>query len=887
MFRKCNVFYVGGIRVLPMTLRLMITFTIFITSNFARPDEIRIGTVLNLGTNEGKQSKEAIDLAVEHVNNNISLLNGTRLRLQTSHIGSSTLGDAGDVVAPMTPQISNFVSFIADSVQVPLITFAANDPSISMKLSRYSIQMIGSDPVQMKAIASVLRKFLWREIVVVFQDDEFGMSGTMALNNALQDVSVSIVQKFPVSESLNNSAIQEFLTNLTTTLNKTIRSRVLLVHTSYDLAQKIFSEAKKADMVKGYIWIVTEWIASYLDSGNGSSILDSMQGIIGVRRRIGKDTQSFGMKNKLHMSDDSASGIADIVGLYAYDAVWMIARAIDALIRENKLDLDFNTSAGKYLRNLKVFRGGKYLYQKTLQSNFKGISGNVSIGSNGLLQIQSYEIVNVVNSDVRVAGSWNNVNGNESLNLTSQMIIWQNGSSQTPSGYRKLRVGVPRKVVFNEFINISSDNKSFTGFCIDVFNRSVMKLNYKLDYEFAPYGVGDTTADYNKLVDCVQNQKFDVIVADITILAKRMLMVDFTQPYTDTGLVIMVLNKKTKSSDNGWAFLKPFTATMWLTVSAFLVLTAFLVWLLEREKNKAFAGRRAKQMETSLWFSFSTIVFAHSKWTNASTLGEKVMTSLGQSILVIWLFVVLILNSSYTASLTSILTVEQLSPTIRDIETLRASNQKVGHLNGSFVKDYLMDELKFDRGRLVPLITPEDYAERLLNGSVGAIVDEIPYIRMVMGNNCGKFRTVGQTFYKGGFGFLFTKGSPVVPDMTAAVLTLTQNRTEIKKIKKNWFHLNSTSCADSIDREEIDEGNQLSPKSFWGLFLITASVYLFSIGAYFKSKLDEIREKRRVENAPTTPPETPVSHTQSLRIHSNLSSVCGSEILPCSIPTQN
>eukprot|EP01018_Ginkgo_biloba_P023146 Gb_28363 [translate_table: standard] len=363
-----------------MTLRLMITFTIFITSNFARPDEIRIGTVLNLGTNEGKQSKAAIDLAVEHVNNNISLLNGTRLRLQTSHIGSSSLGDAGDVVAPMTPQISNFEYFMADSVQVPLITFAANDPSISMKHSRYSIQMIGSDPVQMKAIAAVLGKFLWREIVVLFQDDEFGMSGTMALNNALQDVS------------------------------------------------KIFSEAKKADMVKGYIWIVTEWIASYLDTANGSSILDSMQGIIGVRRHIGTDTQSFGMKDKHHMSVDSASGIADIIGLYAYDAVWMIARAFDALIRENKLDLDFNTSARKYPRNLKVFSGGKDLYQKTLQSNFKCISGNVSIGSNGLLQIQSYEIVNVVNSDVRVAGSWNNVYGNESLNLRSQMIIWPNRS---------------------------------------------------------------------------------------------------------------------------------------------------------------------------------------------------------------------------------------------------------------------------------------------------------------------------------------------------------------------------------------------------------------------------------------------------------------------------
>ncbi|KAB1228341.1 Glutamate receptor 2.5 [Morella rubra] len=43
----------------------------------------------------------------------------------------------------------------------------------------------------------------------------------------------------------------------------------------------------------------------------------------------------------------------------------------------------------------------------------------------------------------------------------------------------------------------------------------------------------------------------------------------------------------------------------------------------------------------------------------------------------VWLFVVLILTSSYTASLSSMLTVQQLQPNVTDIEWLKKNNLKV------------------------------------------------------------------------------------------------------------------------------------------------------------------------------------------------------------------
>ena len=131
------------------------------------------------------------------------------------------------------------------------------------------------------------------------------------------------------------------------------------------------------------------------------------------------------------------------------------------------------------------------------------------------------------------------------------------------------------------------------------------------------------------------------------------------------------------------------------------------------------------------------------------------MSTLGRMVLFIWLFVVLIINSSYTASLTSILTVQQLSSPIRGIESLITTNERIGFQVGSFAENYLKEELNIPQSRLVALGSPQEYAEKLGAGIVAAIVDERPYIDLFLSNNC-RFQVVGQEFTKSGWGFVST-----------------------------------------------------------------------------------------------------------------------------------
>ena len=125
--------------------------------------------------------------------------------------------------------------------------------------------------------------------------------------------------------------------------------------------------------------------------------------------------------------------------------------------------------------------------------------------------------------------------------------------------------------------------------------------------------------------------------------------------------------------------------------------------------------------------------------------------------MLIWVFVVLILTSSYTASLTSLLTAQQLQPAVSDLGDLIKRNEKVGYLNDSFMPQ-LLKQLRVDSRNIVPYNSPEEYAAALdkgtANGGAAAIVDEIPYLKVFLSKYCGKYTIVGPTYKTNGFGFV-------------------------------------------------------------------------------------------------------------------------------------
>lgn len=77
-------------------------------------------------------------------------------------------------------------------------------------------------------------------------------------------------------------------------------------------------------------------------------------------------------------------------------------------------------------------------------------------------------------------------------------------------------------------------------------------------------------------------------------------MADFTQPYMESGLVVVAPVKKSNSST--WAFLRPFTGKMWCVTGISFLVVGAVIWILEHRINDDFRGPPRKQFVTMLWY---------------------------------------------------------------------------------------------------------------------------------------------------------------------------------------------------------------------------------------------------------------------------------------------
>ena len=121
-------------------------------------------------------------------------------------------------------------------------------------------------------------------------------------------------------------------------------------------------------------------------------------------------------------------------------------------------------------------------------------------------------------------------------------------------------------------------------------------------------------------------QDLDAVVGDVTIVAHRSKYVDFTLQYYESG-VTMIVPFKDKKYKNAWVFLKPLTWDLWVTSACFFVFIGFVIWILEHQINEDFGGPRLQQVGNSFWFSFSTIVFAHSNLSSFSLISKVLAAS--------------------------------------------------------------------------------------------------------------------------------------------------------------------------------------------------------------------------------------------------------------------
>lgn len=315
------------------------------------------------------------------------------------------------------------------------------------------------------------------------------------------------------------------------------------------------------------------------------------------------------------------------------------------------------------------------------------------------------------------------------------------------------------------------ENQQYTGFSIDLWS----KLSDITGYEYELYGV-DTTA---KLIDEIRRGTADIAVSGIGITSKREQTFDFSHPFYEAGLQIML--PKGYQTPAGDVFSKViavvFSRDLILGFALFfiiLLIASHIIWFLERRKNKDFSERYFTGLWEAFWWAVVTV----------TTVGYGDKTPKGKSgrfFGLIWILAGYFVFAYFTATVTTTVTVQELQGSITGPEDL--FGKKVATVERSPSAEYLESQ-----GFAPVLVEDIEAAYRLLeHDHVSAIVYDAPVLQHYASTEGrGKVKVAGLTFQDQQYGFGFPHDSPIREEINVALLFLIEKGI-YKEIYDKWF----------------------------------------------------------------------------------------------------
>ena len=207
------------------------------------------------------------------------------------------------------------------------------------------------------------------------------------------------------------------------------------------------------------------------------------------------------------------------------------------------------------------------------------------------------------------------------------------------------------------------------------FQNEKISQRLKIPFEVREYRL-------DNLLKAVESKEVDAAIAAITITSDREAALDFSHPFFVTGLSIAIPAK----GGSGWfAVIQKFVSLQFLQVIfiLFLVLIAAgaVIWYFEKKENPdQFPEQPSKGLGAGLWWAAVTM-------TTVGYGDKAPRTRAGQFAAMIWMFTSVIIISSFTASITSSLTVSELGSEIKGPSDLKRA--RTGTVKDSTSEKYL------------------------------------------------------------------------------------------------------------------------------------------------------------------------------------------------------
>ncbi|KAL9226436.1 hypothetical protein vseg_002250 [Gypsophila vaccaria] len=411
------------------------------------------------------------------------------------------------------------------------------------------------------------------------------------------------------------------------------------------------------------------------------------------------------------------------------------------------------------------------------------------------------------------------------------------GQSSGGNQTRRLKIAVPVST-YKEFVSISYDDttgeEQFNGFSIEVFKAVVnTALANPPLYDFYSFAKHDGTfnGSFDTMLQAVFNQEYDGAVGDTTLRYYRTQWVDFTYPYSETGITMMVPTNRHPNNQISRIRVIPLIKGLVSATLGFCFISALLFWFVEFKNDQK---QRQLMMPPQSW----TVNPPHpehaskdDKYWQRETLRAIIHTRL---VMVMWFLVLLFLTACYTASMSSLLTAQRHSAPVKTLDELIRTRANVGCQTGSFAFNVLK-ERGFSQSQLHSYSSEQEMVEMLSKGSnpggVVAVIDETPYLKVFLSKQCNNdyMLVPSINLHADGFGFAFQIGSSLVHDVSKGILKVMDSG-QIAKIQSQTIgDLEKCSLDDLTAASDL---NLLDSDTLWILFAGAVGVTLLVIILY-------------------------------------------------------
>lgn len=310
-----------------------------------------------------------------------------------------------------------------------------------------------------------------------------------------------------------------------------------------------------------------------------------------------------------------------------------------------------------------------------------------------------------------------------------------------------------------------------SGYSIEIWHEVARRLGVDTQWR-----VLSDLSDAQQLAALAQGRA-DVAISALAVTTERDAVVDFTVPYYQSGLQVLVATDT--EGEAWWASILALAPGELLgllgTGGAVVLVLAHLLWLVERRHNPAFQRGYLRGIGEGVWGLVE--VFANGSHGSPETTRLVKRFVIGA----MWLSGV-VLIAQFTASITSALTVEQLRSGIGGPSDL--PGKTIATAPGTIAAEWLeARDLPFQ-----PMTDIEEAHAKLLRGEIDAVVYEAPQLRHWLASRGGRSRValVGPVFRPEPYAIAVPLGSELRKRINHALLEMQADGTT-EAIERRWF----------------------------------------------------------------------------------------------------